>query len=235
MVKPTKTTNPSIDRFWKLEIRGIQEDLNLHDEEHVLEKFRENINKINGRHQVPWPWKEKNFKLNDNLAADIAKAYLQLELLLTERNYTPFLWLKDIRGKVTEDNVEHYRFQQVPFGVISSPFFLSATLSYHLESHGIKLARQISKNLYVDNITLSSKDTCEALANYKEMKTIFGDASMNIREFLSNDKEFNARIPEQDRAEEIQIKKILGIYWNSNTDVIQMSSKPWKDDREPTK
>ncbi|VDM94943.1 unnamed protein product, partial [Onchocerca ochengi] len=347
MVKPTKTTNPDIDRFWKLEIIGIQEDPNLYDDEHALEKFRENIRKVNGRYLVAWPWKETNCKLNDNLdlcfgrlktlirrlqndeqlllkynetireqlqsniiekvnpemdqvgvihylphhkvvtptkattklrivydasshtkgmkslndvlyrgpitlpdlvgillrfrmmknviVADIEKAYLQLELLPTERNCTRFLWLKDIRGQVTEDNIEHYRFQRVPFGVISSPFLLSATLNFHLENYGSKLAREISKNLYVDNIILSSKDTYEALANYKEMKTIFGNASMNIREFLSNDKEFNAKIPEQDRAEEIQIKKILGIYWNPNTDVIQTNPKPWKDDREPTK
>uniref|UniRef100_A0A182EV55 Integrase catalytic domain-containing protein n=2 Tax=Onchocerca ochengi TaxID=42157 RepID=A0A182EV55_ONCOC len=318
IVKPTKTTNPDIDRFWKLEIIGVQEDPNLHDDEHVLERLRESIKKVNDRYQVAWPWKETNFKLNDNLeqlqfniiekvspemdqvgiihylphhevvtpskattkirivydasshtrgmkslndvihrgpitlpdlvgillrfrmmknviVADIEKAYLQLELLPTERNCTRFLWLKDIRGQVTEDNVEHYRFQRVLFGVISSPFHLSATLNYHLKNHGSKLAREISKNLYVDNIKLSTKDTYEALANYKEMKTIFGDASMNIREFLSNDKEFNATIPKQDRAEEIQIKKILGIYWNPNPNVIQINAKPWKDDREPTK
>ncbi|VDM98802.1 unnamed protein product [Onchocerca ochengi] len=172
------------------------------------------------------------FRMMKNvIAADIEKTYLQLELLPKERNCTRFLWLKDIRGQVTEDNIEYYRFQRVPFGVISSPFLLSTTLNYHLENYGSKLAREISKNLYVDNIILSSKDTYEALADYKEMKTIFGDTSMNIREFLSNDKEFNAKIPKQDRAEEIQIKKILGIYWNPNNDVIQINPKPWKENQ----
>ncbi|VDM93728.1 unnamed protein product, partial [Onchocerca ochengi] len=293
-------------RFWKLEIIGIQEDPNLHDDEHVLERFRENIKKVNGRHQVAWPWKETNFKLNDNLdlcfgrlktlirrlqndeqlllkynetiqeqlqfniidkvspemdqvgvihylphheVVTPSKATTKLRIVYDASSHTKgmkslndvlyrgpiILPDLDIRGQVTEDNVEHYRFQRVPFGVISSPFLLSATLNYHLESQGSKLACEISKNLYVDNIILSTKDTYEALTNHKEMKTIFGDASMNIREFLSNDKELNARIPEQDRAEEIQIKKILGIYWNPNTDVIQISPKPWKDDREPIK
>uniref|UniRef100_A8PJP4 Pao retrotransposon peptidase family protein n=1 Tax=Brugia malayi TaxID=6279 RepID=A8PJP4_BRUMA len=66
------------------------------------------------------------------------------------------------------------------------------------------------------------------------MKNIFNDASMNVREFLSNNKEFNSKIPEQDRAETNKFKKILGINWNSDEDIIQITLKPWKD-QVPTK
>lgn len=51
------------------------------------------------------------------------------------------------------------------------------------------------------------------------MKNIFNDASMSVREFLSNNKEFNSKIPEQDQAETNEFKRILGINWNPGEDI----------------
>ncbi|VDN83637.1 unnamed protein product [Brugia pahangi] len=124
------------------------------------------------------------------------KSLKDLELLPTERNCTRFFWLKD---KITEDNIEHYRFKRVPFEVIPLPFLLSATLNCHLENYDNELANEIRKNLYVDNIIVLTTCIDEALHKYQEMKNIFNNASMNVREFLSNNKEFNSKIPEQDQ------------------------------------
>ncbi|VDM96466.1 unnamed protein product [Onchocerca ochengi] len=47
------------------------------------------------------------------VTAGIEKAFLQFELLPSERNCRRFLWLKKIYGRVTEDNIVSYRLQSL--------------------------------------------------------------------------------------------------------------------------
>lgn len=109
---------------------------------------------------------------------------------------------------MVNDNIKCYRFQRAPLGIVSSPFLLSATLTYYLEIHKSDITAEIRKNLYVDNVIVLTAGTQEAFHKYQELKRIFGEASMNRREFLSNDDEFNKRLPECNLCE---IKKILGL------------------------
>ncbi|VBB35029.1 unnamed protein product [Acanthocheilonema viteae] len=97
-----------------------------------------------------------------------------------------------------------------------------------------KTALEIGKNLYVDNVILSTRGTQEAFKTYEEVKDIFKDASMNIREFPSNDQKFNKSIPKNDRGEIDEFKKILGVKWNPNRDVLKVTLNPWND-KELTK
>ena len=93
------------------------------------------------------------FRLNKvAMVADIEKAFLQIGLNDNAKNVTRFFWLKDSNILRTENNTQTFRFCRVPFGVISSPFLLAATLDFHLKTYQSETAERIRENIYVDNV-----------------------------------------------------------------------------------
>ena len=160
------------------------------------------------------------------LTADLEKAFLQVGLQPADRDVTRFLWLKDPTKPLSKDNLQIYRFTRVPFGVISSPFLLGATILHHLEQVGTPTAEKIMKHMYVDNLLTGVNSSKEAREFYSESKEVFQESSMNLREWGSNSKEFLKSIPEQDRVKET-VMKVLGILWNTIKDhLIVKGSKP---------
>ncbi|XP_052778713.1 uncharacterized protein LOC128216176 [Mya arenaria] len=122
------------------------------------------------------------------IVADIEKAFLQIGLQKSQRDVTRFLWLKDISSPSTDPyNIQEYRFCRVPFGIISSPFILGATMDYHLETCDSEIAQQLRDGIYMDNVITGVDSVSEASDLYKESKQIFSEASMNLREWASND------------------------------------------------
>ncbi|CAC5354890.1 unnamed protein product [Mytilus coruscus] len=103
--------------------------------------------------------------------------------------------LLNIKYPAVENNVQVYRFCRVPFGVISSPFLLAATLDYHLETYKNATAANIRENIYVDNVITGVDSTENAFTLYKEAKQIFSAASMNLREWALNSEKFFKCIP----------------------------------------
>ncbi|VDN21486.1 unnamed protein product [Gongylonema pulchrum] len=110
------------------------------------------------------------------------------------------LWLKNVDDPVDGKNLIEFRFRRVPFGVVSSPLLLAAVIKHHLQSVPSNVARELERNLYVDNAIIEAEIPEEAKSKYKEVKEIFKTAQMNMREFLSNSIEFNKSIPESDQA-----------------------------------
>lgn len=115
-----------------------------------------------------------------------------------DQDVTRFLWLKDPSKPTLEKNVHSLRFTRVPFGVISSPLLLATTIKNHLTKAGTPIAHQIVDNMYVDNMITGDEIPTQADELYKETKTLFQSASMNLREWASNSSEFLQNIPECD-------------------------------------
>ncbi|VDI10963.1 Hypothetical predicted protein [Mytilus galloprovincialis] len=157
------------------------------------------------------------------VVADIEKAFLQLGLQNPDRNVTRFVWVKDRTMPLfNSNNVQIYRFCRVPFGVISSPFLLAATIDLHLLKYNTPVATKIQDNIYVDNLLTGVNTDDELKELYTESKSIFQEASMNLRNWCSNSAQFMSNIPKQDQANRERMK-VLGITWTIKDDKLSMS------------
>ena len=61
---------------------------------------------------------------------------------------------------------------------------------YHLQQAGTPTANRLQRDIYVDNLITGVRNLQEAKSLYTESKTLFSSASMNLREWGSNSKEF---------------------------------------------
>ena len=108
------------------------------------------------------------------LLADIEKAFLHVGLHPADRKATRFLWYKDpSKPECSNDNLAVYRFFRVPFGVISSPFLLQATIRHHHDQTENQRAKVIADNIYVDNLVLGLDSAQDAINMYHSATSIF--------------------------------------------------------------
>lgn len=155
------------------------------------------------------------------IVCDIEKAFLQVGIQAHDRDVTRFLWLKEINKPCQSDNVEIYRFCRTPFGIISSPFLLAATIRYHLNKRTSILSAQLERNLYVDNVITGCSTVNEASVLYRKSKELFSSASMNLREWSSNSEKFLQTVSDSDRAHD-DVISVLGLKWNTKTDMMKL-------------
>ena len=200
-VTPTK---PDLEDFWNIESIGILDK---------TDKTNDEINDLCGLLM--------RFRLHQiAIVADIEKAFLQIGIQPNQRDVTRFLWLKDSgETRVESDNIQEYRFCRVPFGLISSPFLLGATIESHLESYDSELALKLKNDIYVDNLITGADSIESAIQVYHESKSIFREASMNLQEWISYNSEVNKVIDSVDSVC-CDTVKVLGHNWVMESDSI---------------
>ena len=159
------------------------------------------------------------------LTADIEKAFLQIELNNQDRDATRFLWLKDINKSVNSvDNLEAYRFCRVLFGAAPSPFLLNATVRYHLNEKDNWITKDLTENLYMDNVVTGTNRDDKALEYYSLSRSYLKEAGMNLRQWTSNSTALNRRAQE-DNAHAAQTTKLLGLTWNATNDMLSLFTR----------
>ena len=104
---------------------------------------------------------------------------------------------------------------------------LSATIEHHLDETNTATAKQIKDDIYVDNVVMGTNNDEEAFQLYKEAKKNFQDASINLRDWISNSKFVNENTSPDHQMKE-RVTKVLGLIWNTNTDEFSISTKKLK-------
>ena len=154
------------------------------------------------------------------ISADIEKAFLQIDIDVHDRDKTQFLWPKDPFSRDALKDVTTYRFRRVPFGLICSPFCLAGVLTHHFSKYSAEFPH-LMDNVYVDNIIVGINDSSKTIDVCKRLKQIAADASMNLREFASNDYQKLNQLDIADLDPRLKVK-LLGMLWNTVSDQIEI-------------
>ena len=152
--------------------------------------------------------------------ADIAKAFLMIEIDIKDRNALRLLW-------VVDGIVWVFRFARLPFGLTSSPFILAAVLLKHLGSTPLddSLKDQIMSSFYVDD-NIFSEDSVQALLNRKELSVkVFREAGMNLRSWTTNNNIARTLFSNDDGEDKDLEETVLGLLWDLKADTISVNSK----------
>lgn len=159
------------------------------------------------------------------ITADIEKAFLQVGLQTQDRDVTRFLWIKDLQKEPSGDNLIHLRFCRVPFGIISSPFLLAATIRKHLLKNDHIMTTKVAECLYVDNLVTGVDTEEEARSLFQQTRDGFKELSMNIREWSSNAHSFLNTLPQEAKVDKAVVS-VLGLTWDTTKDMLTIAIKP---------
>ena len=144
------------------------------------------------------------------LLADIRMAFLQVSLHPYFRDLCRFM-LK------FGDTIRVMRFTRIPFGLSCSPFILNAVIKTHLNCYEESNAkRELSENMFVDDLISGADSLSEASEMYKECNRIIQDAGMVFTKWCSNDKDLNLFM---NKDQEVVTSKVLGVAYDVYKDL----------------
>ena len=151
--------------------------------------------------------------------ADIAKAFLQVEINERDRDALRLLWLEG-------DQVWIYRFARLPFGLTSAPFILAAVMLKQLDESDLDkdTKDKIFSSFYVDD-QVWSVDDLEQLLQHRELSTnIFAKAGMKLRQWNTNCLEARPLFQENEENELPLSETVLGLRWDTIRDTISINT-----------
>ena len=112
---------------------------------------------------------------------------------------------------------------------------MGSVIESHLETFCNESAPKLRDDTYVDNVITGTNSIESAVQLYHGEKSSFREASMNLREWGSNDRLVNQFIANEDRASCDSVKA-LGHTWNIHSESLSLKKPPLvKGPTKPTK
>lgn len=111
------------------------------------------------------------------ISADIEKAFLQVSIKPSDRDFLRFIWLN-----------HHYRFNRLSFGLSSAPAILNScilTLCDKFQSIYPETVHVLRQSLYCDDLVTSVNSETELCDLKSQCLNIFSDVQMNLRKWSS--------------------------------------------------
>ena len=175
------------------------------------------------------------------IACDIKEMYLQIEIEEKDRSHFRLLW-RDLDPSREPDVFE---FSRVVFGKNSAAMelqFVAQENARRNQDRYPRAAETVLKSTYMDDSIDSAENDEEGVELYRQLKALWGIASMHARKWISNSPKVIEAIPTEERATEIVINsgqdpviKTLGISWNSTEDLFTVTASPVSPDFQTTK
>jgi hypothetical protein len=165
--------------------------------------------------------------------ADIAKAFLNVQLSENDRDCCRFFWPENPFDPNSE--IKIYRFKVVLFGSTASQFLLNSTISHHLNKYNNETSSAIARNIYVDDVHFTGSEEPQLINFYNESCKIMSEGGFVLREWKSNSPVLNSLVGEGEEKvsnENPEVSKlnnnvkVLGIPWDVNDDSFSVRELP---------
>lgn len=160
------------------------------------------------------------------LTADVAKMYRQILIDPRDRDYQRILW----RSSPVEP-IDEFQLLTVTYGTASAPYLALRVLQQLANDDGAQypLARNVlRRHIYIDDCVFGADDQRDAILVRDQLVSLLRRAGLELRKWASNARELISDISPTDHGLALDKPlavdeglKILGISWNSDSDVFR--------------
>ena len=169
---------------------------------------------------------------------DIEKAFLNMEVPAEDQLKLLVLWYEDVLGGCQKLII--YKYLRVCFGLPASPMLLMLCLYHGLiydvefDNDNIRELKKILFNsAYMDNLSFHAETSQDCIYYYYETLNIFVNMGFNLQQFVTNNKDLNKILINENKIEESVVKSgqasLFGLIWDYNRDHLTLKSKRLDD------
>ncbi|KFM74429.1 hypothetical protein X975_12745, partial [Stegodyphus mimosarum] len=160
----------------------------------------------------------------EEVIADIRRAFLQISVSPTDRDFLRFLWLD------SDGQLKDYRHCRVVFGIASSPFLLNSTIQLYLQtvlekietgesSYPKSIVQKLMHSFYVDNCVSCVKNENELYLFMNVSTEVMAERKFELRGWEFNDNNEDASAD----------TNVLGLMWNKQSDTLRINTGSIKE------